>query len=91
MPYVAAGVSFAEFKFDLDHDGTGDWDFQEKKSFTGWNIGAGVDYAMTDNLILRAEYRFTDFGRKSFGNDWDDNSKIKLRTNDIRLGIAYKF
>lgn len=32
---------------------------------TGWNIGAGVDYALTDNLILGLEYRHTEFERFS--------------------------
>lgn len=91
LPYIAGGVSFTELKFDLDHDGTGDWDFQNKKSFTGWNIGAGLDYAMTDNVILRAEYRYTDYGHKNFTMNWAGDSKINLKTNDIRLGIAYKF
>jgi outer membrane immunogenic protein len=91
MPYIAGGVSFAKLKFDLDHDGTGDWHFQEEKSFTGWNLGLGLDYAVTDNLILRAEYRYTDFGSKKFDQDWGGASKIKLKTNDVRLGIAYKF
>lgn len=59
---------------------------------TGWNIGGGVDYSVTDNLILRAEYRYTDFGSKTFHDLWyEDEAKIKLKTNDIRLGIAYKF
>ena len=58
----------------------------------GWNIGAGIEYAATDNLILRAEYRYTDFGSKTFHGLWgEDEGKIKLRTNDIRLGVAYKF
>ena len=35
---------------------------------TGWNVGAGVNFAFTDNLILGAEYRYTDFGRNRFAS-----------------------
>lgn len=93
MPYVAGGLSVAKYEFDLDHDGTGNWDFREKKTLTGWNIGAGVEYAATDNILVRAEYRYSDFGSKSFdhGNGFADGAKIDLNTHDIRLGIAYKF
>lgn len=91
MPYLAGGVSFGELKFDL-FDLGGSTIFSEKASMTGWNIGGGVDYSVTDNLILRAEYRYTDFGSKTFHDLWyEDEAKIKLKTNDIRLGIAYKF
>lgn len=91
MPYIAGGLSVARYNFDLDHDGTGDWDFQERKTLAGWNIGAGVEYAATDNILLRAEYRYSDYGSKDFDHGWGDASKIDLSTHDIRLGIAYKF
>jgi outer membrane immunogenic protein len=92
LPYIAGGVSFGEQKFDLIREDSGNAIFSEKNSMTGWNIGAGVEYAATDNLILRAEYRFTDFGSKTHHELWgEDTGKIKLRTNDVRIGIAYKF
>lgn len=91
LPYVAGGVSVAKFKFDLDHDGSGDWDFQEKHTYTGWNVGLGLDYAATDNIIVRAEYRYTDFGSKQLDSDWGNVSHVGLATHDIRLGAAYKF
>ncbi|MET2831976.1 outer membrane protein [Mesorhizobium shangrilense] len=92
LPYVAGGVSTARFAFALDHDGTENWDFQQKQTLTGWNIGVGVEYAATDNLVVRAEYRYTDFGSKNYYDaNWDGESKINLSSNDLRLGVAYKF
>ena len=29
----------------------------------GWTVGGGLQYAVTNNWSVRAEYRFTDFGR----------------------------
>lgn len=92
MPYIAGGVSFGEYKFDLQDTFDGFMLFSEKSTKTGWNIGAGVDYAVTDNIILRAEYRYTDFGSKTFHGLWyEDTGKIKLSTHDVRVGVAYKF
>ncbi len=58
----------------------------------GWTIGAGVEYAFTNNLIGRAEYRYTDFGSEDLASvrGFPDGT-LDLSTNDIRLGIAYKF
>ena len=47
--------------------------------------------ALNQDIIVRAEYRYSDFGSRSFDNDWADDSKIDLKTHDIRLGVAYKF
>ncbi|MBL8578797.1 MAG: porin family protein [Mesorhizobium sp.] len=51
-------------------------------------MGLGGEYAFTDNLIGRIEYRYTDFGNQHF-DDYDFD--MDLSTNDIRLGVAYKF
>ena len=83
LPYIAGGVAFGDV--DISSNGGGP-SFGD--TFTGWTIGAGLDYAMTDNLLLRAEYRYTDFGSESFE---DVSSDVDLKTNEVRLGIAYKF
>lgn len=57
---------------------------------TGYTLGAGLDYAMTDHIILRAEYCYTDFGGDDFNVDgWKRN--VDLKSNDLRIGVAYKF
>jgi outer membrane immunogenic protein len=57
---------------------------------TGWTVGGGVDYAATDNLIVRLEYRYTDYGDKNI--DFGGLSvKNDFKTNEVRLGVAYKF
>ena len=65
--------------------------FTSDKTRAGWTIGGGVDYAATDNLVLRLEYRYTDFGKQNFDLNNSTNYSRKLSTNDIRIGVAYKF
>lgn len=87
LPYIAGGVAFGSVKNRGDIDGIG---FSESKTLTGWTAGAGVDYAATDNLILRLEYRYTDYGDK--GYDFGGlRVKDDFKTNEVRLGVAYKF
>lgn len=87
LPYIAGGVAFANVK---SAGNLYDRNFSESKTLTGWTLGAGVDYAATDNLIVRLEYRYTDYGHKDFSYD-GAVFRDKLKTNDIRLGVAYKF
>jgi outer membrane immunogenic protein len=61
----------------------------------GWTLGGGIEYAVTNNWSMRAEYRYTDFGRF---NEFLANSTLGTHTiqqhatdNAIRAGFSYKF
>ncbi|WP_375609202.1 MULTISPECIES: outer membrane protein [unclassified Bartonella] len=60
----------------------------DTKTMVGFTIGGGVDFAMTESVLLRAEYRYSDFGKKKFAND---TREFNYKTNDFRVGVAYKF
>jgi outer membrane immunogenic protein len=86
LPYVAGGVSFGGYEFRF-YDKTV---ATHRSTRIGWNIGAGLDYAVTDKFTLRAEYRFADFGSEKFSvNSFP--SKNDLKTHELLFGIAYKF
>jgi len=63
---------------------------------TGYTVGAGIEWKIWRNLLLRAEYRYSDFGnwKPVFflgGGDSEFHNSIHVRTNIATLGIAYKF
>ncbi|MET3560407.1 outer membrane immunogenic protein [Bartonella japonica] len=96
MPYVAGGVAYAQVQasgsVDVANNAAKSDEASEKfdrtKTFVGFTIGGGVDFSMADNVLLRAEYRYSDFGKKAFEKDGD---KLSYKTNDFRVGVAYKF
>lgn len=88
MPYVAGGLAFGDINDSIK---TGGKTFSTSKIRTGWTVGGGVDYAATDNLILRMEYRYTDFGKQNINFDGAPSFSRKLSSNDVRIGVAYKF
>ncbi|WP_208432654.1 porin [Bartonella taylorii] len=97
MPYVAGGVAYAQMEAIRSVKVTKAADDAEvataklhdkTKTFVGYTIGGGIDFAMTDNVLLRAEYRYSDFGKKKFEKD---DSEVSYKTNDFRVGVAYKF
>ncbi|WP_208437742.1 outer membrane protein [Bartonella taylorii] len=97
MPYVAGGIAYTQLQ-DIASVSITEKDkgrviasgnlSDETKTFVGYTLGAGVDLAMTNNIIVRAEYRYSDFGKKKFSNDKYETSH---KTNDFRVGVAYKF
>ncbi|QEE08556.1 porin family protein [Bartonella kosoyi] len=97
MPYVAGGIAYTQLQDtasisitekDSDKAIASGILSDETKTLVGYTLGAGVDLAMTNNIIVRAEYRYSDFGKKKFSNDKYETS---YKTNDFRVGVAYKF
>ncbi|EJF90786.1 outer membrane autotransporter barrel domain-containing protein [Bartonella tamiae Th307] len=69
LPYIAAGDAYAKVYTsyrlrDAERNTVSGYSVNDRDTFTGWTIGADVDYAMTDHVILHAEYRYSDFGDK---------------------------
>lgn len=89
LPYVTAGGAFAHY--DVGNTAGGVTEHAFDRTLSGWTVGVGADYAFTDNLIGRVEYRYADFGTKSAGAVLFENYDVDLKTNDLRIGLAYKF
>ncbi|ENN91026.1 porin [Bartonella schoenbuchensis] len=95
MPYIAGGVTYAQlqdiFSRSVEVAGKEINSFNlsdETKMMVGYTLGGGIDFAMADNVILRAEYRYSDFGKQKFAKD---KLELDYKTNDFRVGVAYKF
>ncbi|HBF29094.1 outer membrane protein [Rhizobium sp.] len=80
--YVAGGWTAANGKLK---DSTQNID--DSKMMNGWTVGGGVDYAVTDRIFARGEYRYNDYGSKTFGNSVSGDFK----QNVINVGVGMKF
>lgn len=61
-------------------------------TFTGVDVGGGVEYGFTDNVIGRLEYRYYYFGGWNYsGNAWIQQNQASLNNNVVTLGLSYKF
>ena len=63
---------------------------------TGWTVGGGVETLLWNNWLLRAEYRYADYGNIGhtfFADATIDQVAIRqsLKTNTALIGLAYKF
>lgn len=99
LVYAAAGLATARIKYNYSYDGFFT-DYREtstdEHSLTGYTVGGGVEYALSKHLLLRSEYRFTDYGSKDFdftGHFLEEPATFKAdyKTHELRFGLAYKF
>ncbi|WP_254492425.1 outer membrane protein [Bartonella sp. B1099] len=97
MPYIAGGVAYTQMQYILSLLTKSQEDstvfasgnvFDKTKRMIGYTVGGGFDLAMTDDIIMRTEYRYTDFFKQKFAND---ELKMSTQAHNFRLGIAYKF
>ncbi len=66
----------------------------ESKTRYGWTIGAGAEYALTQNWFLRGEYLYIDLGKFDYtdihapavpvGFTW--NTEVQTKAHVARLG-----
>lgn len=93
MIYGTGGVAFTELDYTYFNPLAG---IGEGGTFsrTGWTVGGGVNYAITNNLILGADYRYTDYGKF----DYVASSAFlgltaaqNPTTHTVRASVAYKF
>lgn len=61
---------------------------------TGWTAGGGIEWAVTPQVIMRAEYRYTDFGKYRYDSLVTFPGLTAEQTpaySAMRVGAAYKF
>ncbi len=97
LVYATGGLAYGETKSYINGslNGAG---FSEsvKKTKTGWTVGAGAEYAITDNWTFKSEYLYTDLGKANLYSDeivTGVNGKLdrKFNFHTVRVGVNYKF
>lgn len=90
--YVTGGAAFAGF----DNSYQTFLGFDEvSKTRSGWTVGGGIEYALTNNWTIRAEYRYADYG--SFSDYLVNSAPIgtfvhhRETQHAVRGGFSYKF
>lgn len=84
MLYGTAGLAYGKVKLSNDA-------IEASKTRAGYAVGAGLEYAFTDNVTLKGEYLYTDLGRVDFSRRLGDETSFKTNFSTVRIGVNYKF
>lgn len=98
MPYLTAGVAFGHGT-QTDHrvfppPDLSVHDFSNGVGLLGATVGAGLAYAIDENLIVHGELRHTNYGSRIV-HQMDATSAPDIRTSlantSIEVGLSFKF
>lgn len=83
---VFATGGWAATRAVFKEDSLAGW-VEERENFSGFTVGAGVDYAFSDNVFARAEYRYNKFGEKTVSS----GNTVDLDQHVLNIGLGVKF
>lgn len=99
--FGTAGLAIGEVKYNanLINGSTPDdeWPLSDSHTEMGWTAGGGFEVAVSDEVSLKAEYLFVDFGKETFdaAGTFDANEFVTYTFENeyhlIRAGLNWHF
>jgi outer membrane immunogenic protein len=89
--FATGGVAIAGFSFQQGVPPTDPAANSISKTYVGFSVGAGVEYAFTQNLLGRLQYTYDDFGSKDYTGVDGETYNVKLTSQTLRGGLSWKF
>jgi outer membrane immunogenic protein len=95
--YATGGFAYAGEKSFASGSltGLGSFDVSKSSSAEGWTVGAGAEYALTDNWTVKAEYLYVKLDNVNLLNTTFGGTPVVISesstNNIVRVGANYKF
>ncbi|MBN2438323.1 MAG: porin family protein [Deltaproteobacteria bacterium] len=94
--YGTAGLAMADLdnKIVVSYNGQLIGSDEQDSWHTGWTVGAGIEYPITPNFSVGAEYLYIDMGREEVTMNiggYPATDKGDLNLNVARLGFKFRF
>ncbi len=104
LVYGTGGFAYAGGSSNFNvYDATGlYWNGNPSSTRTGWTVGGGVEYAITNNITIKGEYLYVDLGSQNITTAGNlaattlfpgvyATAKINYDASIFRAGVNYKF
>lgn len=82
LPYLTGGLAVAGATIDYDPD-------VDTHTHFGWTVGAGVEFAVSEQLSVDLLYRYSDYGTQTYVVDPD--ADVNLSTHTVQVGLNWSF
>ncbi len=95
LPFITGGLAIGDMTLSsFDNVSPGTPEGKDSNTMIGWTIGAGLEVAVTENISVKAEYNYVDFGKEDF--DLTDNTFFGVENRDmdihlVKFGVNWQF
>lgn len=86
LVYATGGYAFGSIK-SKDY-GLG---LNQSVGHSGYALGAGIEYAFTNNISAKAEYLYTSLGKKTYFGGTADATQVGIKASTVKVGLNYHF
>ncbi|EKT0593760.1 porin family protein [Morganella morganii] len=94
-PYVSASIGLANLKLEnKTYEGDDSDQISNSANNFAWGLGAGLKYDINTNLAVDFSYKYINAGKVDASRTdegFSYTSKLKSYSNDIMMGVIYKF
>ncbi len=94
MVYATGGAAYGKVKTGVSYSEFSEENVSASKTKWGYAVGAGAEYALSNNWTFKTEYLYTDLGKAKL-SFIQDGEKITLKNKSnfhtVRVGLNYKF
>jgi outer membrane immunogenic protein len=95
LPYITGGFAWANAEsglgFETNVPNSQVFSRTGSDVFTGWTVGAGVEYAVTNNVTAKIEYLYADLGSKDLVIVGYPLKADLSSLQTVKFGLNYKF
>lgn len=90
LPFVTGGAALAQSSFSFAQPPLVILGLEQVQ--LGWTAGLGLEYAVTENISAKAEFRYSQFNGSSTPSPaLLGTEKASFHTHDARIGLNYHF
>ncbi|RUV83529.1 porin family protein [Mesorhizobium sp. M1A.F.Ca.IN.020.06.1.1] len=91
LPYLKGGVAFLHLHDTGYESGFGIAKFD--RTYTGWTVGFGADYALNEKWVVGVDYAYSHFAKHDFSEDSAavGPTIVKPSTHTVSLSLNYRF
>lgn len=82
LPYVTAGLAAAGATVDYAGD-------EDSNTHIGWTVGAGVEFAVSENVSIDLLYRYSDYGAQTY--EVVPDADVSFTTHTVQVGLNWGF
>ncbi|MBJ6988198.1 outer membrane protein [Devosia sp. MC521] len=91
LVYAHGGFAFADYSASVNTGG-GVFRGDNRTGRTGWTVGAGVEMAINENVSVKAEYAYSDFGKwTGTVSNGLGSTDFQYHTHAVKAGVNFHF